>query len=133
MPMMWYSSMPRIAVSEWDHLNAFERNCAFWAETHRLILRAPIVGDRYLRVYVDRLSDEGVVDRLFEFLGLEAPPRDEVTALLSRHVHARMLDKTHIAKFRSDLLGEYRAWSTQQQGALVRLCGEASRAVDRPL
>ena len=34
----WLRAMPKVRRPGWDQLSAFEKNCEFWVETHRLIL-----------------------------------------------------------------------------------------------
>ncbi len=76
----WLQAMPAVRRPDWNSLGMFGRNCAFWVESHRLILQwRSALADRYSAVRLEDMHDPAATARIFDFLGLARP-----TSLFSR-------------------------------------------------
>ena len=60
----WMRWMPAVRRDDWDTLSPFERNCAFWTETHRLALTVG-THSHYRRVRMEDLQQVNLLRELF--------------------------------------------------------------------
>lgn len=121
----WYKAMPRINRPDWDRLSQFERNCAFWTETHRLILDALSARDEYLLVRMEDLQrDDMCVARVFEFLELPMPSQDGLARARTKRSNTKNREKEAVQRLKADLLPRYAEWPARERQILQRLCGE---------
>ena len=126
--------LPRIDRSDWEELSAFERNCAFWVEGHRLILDSQASRDEYLLVRLEDLSsdDGATAARIFEFLELPVPPRDKLARALNTRVNSKEdLMWSEIRRIKAETNGtllpnRYADWPREYQQTLVSMCGDTA-------
>jgi hypothetical protein len=121
----WRRSMPRVRTyPDWDSLSQFEKNCAFWTETHRLIRQAlSPSSDRYLLVRFEELTQLAVVERALAFMGVAAPSRMRTEKVLATHVDTLYAVKKHLREAHKDALPAYPNWPQAHLQALRRHCG----------
>jgi hypothetical protein len=115
----WLRNMPRVRRADWDALSAFERNCAFWTESHRLILDGAGARAGYLRVRLEDLRDDAVVASVFEFLNVKMPPIDRIIAIRATRFNEKKGEKGEVASRRPDA-----GLTVERRAAVARLCGE---------
>jgi hypothetical protein len=135
------SNLPRIDRPDWDTLSAFERNCAFWDEGHRMILDSLASRDEYLLVRLEDLgSDEGATARrIFEFLELPTPPQDKLARALTTRVNSKKDSMwSEIRRIKTEanaplLPTDYAEWPREYQHTLVSLCGDTAARIGYPL
>ena len=120
-------ALPRIRRDDWDRLNAFERNCAFWTETHRLALAMERRKGKYLRVRLEDLSRDDEIARLFAFLDLELPSAARVIKVKNTLVDTVAYVKHQMEARAPEQLPPYAAWPAARKRALRSLCGELAR------
>jgi hypothetical protein len=106
----WKRAMPAIRRPDWESLSPFERNCAFWAETHRLIR-------------LEDLRDPTSAARVFRFFELPVPPDEQIRHVLSTPSNAKTWLKGHIAELKGDLLPSFEDCPVEIQDTLRRICG----------
>jgi hypothetical protein len=122
--------MPRVRRDDWDALTPFERNCAFWAESQRLLREGLAHHPRVLRLRLDELLAGGeVVERLLEFLELRRPPEAALSTLLATRVNGRREIKARVAQHRSDVLPQRSEWPDALNEQFRRLCGAEAAAL----
>ncbi len=117
----WYRTLPEIRVAGWEAMDGFERNCAFWAESQRQILR--LEGEpRYLRVRLEDLAIPSVVERLFAALALPLPPIEKLDEARRTRGNEKRAIKERVARARPPL-GPFVAWSPQKRAIFSAHCG----------
>jgi hypothetical protein len=120
----WLQAMPRIRRPDWDGLSVFERNCAFWVETHRLVLDALSSRPEHsFRLRLESLSGREASLGVHRFFGLPVPKEEETARVLSTRVNTKVLDKRLIAEARSGILPRFEECPEAVQEALRRICG----------
>jgi hypothetical protein len=128
------SNLPRIDRADWDELSPFERNCAFWAEGHRLALDALSERNGYLLVRLEDLGrDAGATaTRILEFLDLPVPPSEKLSRVLGTKVNSKedsMWTEIHRIKATTNgtlLPDSYADWPRDYKETLKRLCGDTA-------
>ena len=124
----WMRWMPAVRRDDWGELSPFERNCAFWTETHRLA--SEIQGHpHYRRVRFEDLHDMDVLRGLFDFLGLPRPHRLRLFRSARTRVNAKHPIKRAISAHRNDLLPPYAEWPAPARTRLGELCGDMAAAL----
>jgi hypothetical protein len=113
----WLRTNPSIPRPDWDRLEALEKNCAFWDETHRLAEAALAHHPAALRVRVEELADDHAVRRLVEFLGLPMPTPDALTRLRARRINPKDGEKRDVAALRPLV------WSDAHDARVWSRCG----------
>jgi hypothetical protein len=98
----WLSWMPRVRRDDWGSLSPFERNCAFWAESQRLIREALAGHPRVMRVSLEELArDAEAAQRVLSFFGAPPATAAKLAELLGRRVNQRGEMKARVAAHRS--------------------------------
>jgi hypothetical protein len=128
---------PRIARPDWPSLSRFEQNVAYWTEAHRLILETLSRREgRYLRVRLEDLRTEEGARPLFDFLGLEQPPREKLLPALAQKVNSASSNDpwwTFARRMRlasaEPMLPAYEEWTREQKAALERIAGPMARSL----
>lgn len=92
----WLAWMPRIRGTDWGSYTQLEKNTAFWAETHRLIIRATGEHRRVMRTRLDRL-DLNEAKRIRAFFGLPAIEDDTLRAVLDQRHNQRDAIRARLA------------------------------------
>jgi hypothetical protein len=92
----WLDAMPRIDRPDWERLSQFEKNCAFWAETHRLILRATADHPRVMRVRLEEL-DIATAHRVRAFFGLARVDDERLARVLEAKHNDRVAIRARLA------------------------------------
>ena len=125
----WLEWMPEIRRADWAELSPFERNCAFWTETHRLALEALAGHPHPCTVPVEALRRSRTRQELFDFFGLPRPtPRRSAIAARIR-VNQKTKLKATLQASRTDLLPEFGEWPAWRQRRLAELCGDTAAAL----
>jgi hypothetical protein len=120
----WKRAMPAIRRPDWESLSVFERNCAFWVETHRLILDTlSSRTERYTLIRLEDLRDPASAARVFRFFELPVPPEEQLRRVLSTPSNAKTSLKGQIAETKGDLLPSFEECPAELQDALRRICG----------
>jgi hypothetical protein len=119
---LWYRTLPEVRAPGWAGMEAFERNCAFWAESQRQILRLE-AHPRYLRVRLEDLASPTVVERLFAVLGLPLPPVERLEEALRTRGNEKRAIKETVAR-RRGALGQLAGWAPRQQEIFANHCAE---------
>ena len=122
----WLRAMPQIVRPDWAQLSRFERNCAFWTETHRLIGEALPAASRSRRVRLEDLHDDAVVRGLFAFFDLPLPGRIHRALAARRPVNRKVAIKRQVAQAGCEQLGEPAQWPDAYREPLRRLCGQTA-------
>jgi hypothetical protein len=123
---VWLAAFPRVRRDDWDALSAYERNCAFWTETHRLILEHLADRPGYKRVRLEELRDPQAVSEVAGFFGLPAP----TDAAARRILGTRVNDHSRLARLVAALRrrgGGPPASIRRESEAQADLCGEMAR------
>jgi hypothetical protein len=119
----WMRWMPDIARPDWHELTPFERNCAFWAETHRLAFAALDGHPNRLHVRMEDLHRRRTRKRLFDFFALDQPRLVAGARSVRRHVNDKEEVKARLRPHKDDGLAEYRHWPPALRRRLDELCG----------
>ena len=120
----WLRAMPRIRVADWNALSPFERNCAFWVETHRLILDTLSARPgRYLRLRLEDLRDDAVARVVYRFFDLPVPPAVEIGRAVATPANPKSIDKHLVAQKKRDILPRFEACPAEVRETLRRMCG----------
>lgn len=121
----WLRAMPQVRRPDWNSLGMFGRNCAFWVETHRLILAArPALGGRYATVRLEDIDNPAIVAGIFEFFGLAQPPRQAIERVLASPSNTQARVKELVQTHQGDvLLPEFEQCPHDLQQELRRICG----------
>jgi hypothetical protein len=126
----WLRWLPRVRRDDWDALSPFERNCALWAESQRLLREGLARHARVLRVRLeDLLTDDAVVARIFEFFGLPQPAVKDVAGVLAARINERRGVKARVETNRGDMLPSFEEWPAPLRARFAALCGEQARAL----
>jgi hypothetical protein len=120
----WLSAMPHIRRPDWDELSQFERNCAFWAETHRLIGAALTPSVRSRKVRLEDLQADGVLCDLFDFLKLPRPRWVHRRISARRSTNLKVAIKRRLEQAGAEQLGDPAAWPARYREQLRSICGE---------
>ena len=121
----WMRWMPAIRRDDWHSLSPFERNCAFWTETHRLALEAGS-HPHYRPVRMEELHDLDVLRGLFEFLRLPRPNVLRLVRAARKPVNTKRSIKQSVMAGKADTLPDYDRWSPWHRDRLSELCGETA-------
>ena len=127
----WMRWMPAVRRDDWDALSPFERNCAFWAETHRLVLDVQS-HPHYRRVRVEDLHDLSVLRDLYDFFGLPHPERRQLVRASRTEVNKKRGIKRSVLASKADSLPAYDRWPAGHQARLHEICGETAAALGYP-
>ncbi|MEA2716726.1 MAG: Sulfotransferase family [Actinomycetota bacterium] len=122
----WWSWMPEVRRPDWDELSPFERNCAFWTETHRLAFDALAGHPHRLQIRLEDVGDRRTRATLFDFFGLPHPTRVQEARSVRRRVNHRTEQKAQIRRDKPDALPDHAEWPQPLQRRLVELCGETA-------
>jgi hypothetical protein len=124
----WLSQMPAIQRPDWSSLGQFERNCAFWTETQRLLHAGLVNHRRLMRVRLEDLTSSATLAReVLAFFDVRAPSPARLEELLSSRVNHRREVKARVAAHRPPL-GPFTEWPEALRARFVELCGaEAAR------
>ena len=128
--------MPIIKRPDWDSLGKFERNCAFWAETHRLAVTSLAArgSSNYLRVRIEDLTDADVLSSIFAFFDLPVPQRDDLQRFLeSTSVNPKTEEKAEIDRQAIVQLKPSTEWDDLQRASFDRICGPDAVELGYPL
>jgi hypothetical protein len=129
----WLGWMPEVRRPDWDELSPFERNCAFWTETHRLALEG-LAGHPYrLQVRMEDLHRHRTRRQIFDFFGLDQPRRRAGARSVRHRVNGRDAMKARLRPLKQDGLGDHRDWPPALQDRLAVLCGATARRLGYPL
>jgi Sulfotransferase family len=119
---LWYRTLPEVRAPGWAAMDAFERNCAFWAESQRQILR--LEGrPRYRRVRLEDLASPPVLERLFAALGLPLPPGERLEEVRRTRGNEKRAIKEMVAR-RHGPLGPFAGWTRRQREIFANHCAE---------
>jgi hypothetical protein len=128
----WMRWMPAVRRDDWDTLSPFERNCAFWTETHRLALQ--VQGHpHYRRVRFEDLHEMDVLRGLFDFFGLPRPDGLRLFRAARTRVNVKRPIKRLIMAHRNDILPPYDRWAPPARERLGALCGDVAATLGYPL
>jgi hypothetical protein len=121
---LWLRWMPELRRDDWSSLSQFERNCAFWSETHRLLLAACESRRNYLRVRLEDLSDDSVMEDVFTFFHLAPPPREALDSVRRTRFNTKDDEKREVSALRPESLPPPAEWPEPVRATVRRLCGE---------
>jgi hypothetical protein len=121
----WYGAFPRLRHPDFDRWSQHTRNCAFWAETHRLILTHAASQPGYLRVQLEALRDLDAVRAIADFFELPAPPPDRIRTLLATRVNDHAGLRAIIAALRPAPPAD----EPDDDAALASHCGDLARTL----
>jgi hypothetical protein len=120
----WLDALPAIRRPDWEELSPFERNCAFWAESHRLILDALAARPgRYAHLRLEDVHGDGALAGLYDVFGLPVPPKEAIAQVLATPVNLKIADKQLVASARDDLLPSFNRCPAAIGETMRRLCG----------
>jgi hypothetical protein len=125
----WLRWMPEVRRADWADLSAFERNCAFWSETHRLATAALRDHPNSATVRLEDLRDDAALTRVFELFELALPRRRDRRASAARPVNMRDEVKREVLARKRDAVGPYEDWPAGRRERLRDLCGETAAAL----
>lgn len=123
----WLRSAPDVRRPDWGELSTFERNCAFWVETHRLIGAALPPPARSRRVRLEDLHDDDVLRDVFAFFGLPLPGWLHRRRAALQPVNRKGLIKRRLIRAGSVPLGPSAQWPPAYREQLRHICGETAR------
>lgn len=95
----WLSWMPRIDRADWDGLSQLERNCAFWCETHRLVLAQTAAHPTVMTARLEDL-DVPLAHRIRAFFDLERVEDEAIECILSIRHNDRVAIRKRLAEER---------------------------------
>lgn len=121
----WMSWMPAVRRDDWDALSAFERNCAFWSETHRMALQVQ-QHPHYRQVRLEELHDLGVLRGLFDFFSLPRPDPVRLLRAARTGANKKRKIKRRVLADKADALPSYDRWPAWNRRRLSELCGETA-------
>src|SRR5260370_3985838 len=116
--------MPEVRRADWESLSQLERNCAFWTETHRLILEALAGRPSYLRMRLEDLGDDAAVERMARFFDVAPPDRDALAAVRRTRFNAKDDEKREGGALRSDILPQFAQGPAERPATPTRPGGE---------
>jgi hypothetical protein len=120
----WLGAMPEIRRPDWGELSRFERNCAFWAETHRLIGESLPAAGGSRRMRLEDLHTDRALRGLFEFFELPLPRWRHRRLSARRPVNTKTQIKEKVAQAGSEQLGDPAGWPAAYREQLRRICSE---------
>lgn len=120
----WLQGMPSVSRADWDSLSVFERNCAFWVESHRLVLeRRAALAERYALIRMEELRSPDVIAGLYAFFRIAAPPADAIERVLARVSNPQARVKAYVESEHRDMqLPAFERCPTQLQDTLQGIC-----------
>jgi hypothetical protein len=120
----WLQAMPAVRRPDWNSLGMFGRNCAFWVESHRLILEwRPALADRYSAVRLEDMRDPAAAARIFDFLGLARPPETAILRVLAATSNPQQQVKDLAKTSQGDaLLPDFEECSREIKEEFLRIC-----------
>jgi hypothetical protein len=120
----WLRAMPSIRRPDWDALSMFGRNCAFWAESHRLILEwRTVLAGRYAMVRLEDIADPAATLAIFEFFRIEPPSPQAIGQVLARTSNPQAMVKERVKASQGGLLlPAFEQCDVELQGELRRMC-----------
>lgn len=126
---VWLDAFPRLRRDDWDALGIYERNCAMWTESHRLILEAFEGRPGYKRVRLTELVDPATAAEVARFLGLAEPSSAQArTVLAIRHNdRSRLADLVAALRRRGLAPPAGRRSLRSDDDARHDLCGDMAR------
>lgn len=122
----WLRSAPEIRRPDWAALSRFERNCAFWVETHCLIGTALTPAVRSRRIRLEDLHDDDVLRALFDFLGLPRPSWWHRTLSSRKPVNAKAATKANVARARGEEISDPSRWQPAHAEQIRRICAQSA-------
>lgn len=120
----WLAAMPEIRRPDWDDLSRFERNCAFWSESHRLIGESLPAAGWSRRMRLEDLHDDRTLRGLFEFFELRRPGWLDRRLSARKPVNTKTQIKRQVAQAGSEQLGDPAEWPVAYREQLRRICRE---------
>ena len=120
---LFYYSMPYIRRDDWQLLSPFERNCAFWVETHRLILEQASRQSKYLMVRQDDLNDPVWLAKIFAFFEISLPTPAQLHAVLDTPVNKKDEEIEAVHTYVKPL-PRYPEWPVPMLESFKRICGD---------
>lgn len=121
--LYWLTWMPKIQRPDWSMLSQFERNCAFWSETHALALASLSGRLRYLCVRLEDIERDEVIAKVFPFFGLATPSREQIAVVRDSRPNGELAMKERIAAVRPSLPA-FEDWKVDEKDVLRTFCGE---------
>ena len=101
----WLQAMPSIRRPDWESLAMFGRNCAFWAETHRLILAfRNRLGERYATLRLEDIDGPASTTRIFDFFEVDRPPDAAIEQVLANTSNPQRQVKELVKARQGDVL-----------------------------
>lgn len=122
----WLRWMPNVDLTGWSEFSPFEKNCAFWTETHRITARALAEHDWSLRIRLEDLGTDDALRRVYDFFDLPRPSRRDRVGASRARVNERNEVKRQILARKADALAPYEEWSPERRHRLAELCGETA-------
>jgi hypothetical protein len=123
----WQQWMPQVRRPDWSELSPFERNCAFWTESHRLATEALADHPHRLHVRMEDLSRRSTRRKIFDFFELARPKRLADSRSVRVRVNDRSDVKAKLSLHKDDVLGDYPDWPHPLRRRLDELCGPTAR------
>jgi hypothetical protein len=122
----WLSCMPDIHHPDWEDLPPFERNCAFWAETHRLALDALARHPHTHRLRLEDIVDRRARSQVLDFFGVDHPAGWKEALTVARPTNLKVRTKLRLRMYKDDRLPKYERWPSARRGTLRAFCGETA-------
>ena len=122
----WMSWMPDIHRPDWPELSPFERNCAFWAETHRLALDALASHPHTHRLRVEDVRDKEARSQVLDFFAVDHPTGFREAVSVRRPANPKVPTKLRLRMHKRDRLTKYEQWPAARREALRELCGDTA-------
>jgi hypothetical protein len=123
----WLRWMPEIRRPDWAVLSDLEKNCAFWTETHRLVLEGLAGHQQVFRIRFEELGDESRLAALHDFLGLPRAPSAHLRHVKSTRINTFAEEKREVARLRGSEIASFDAWPARDRDALREICGPTAR------
>ena len=130
-----HESCPVFDVPHWAQMTQLEKNCVYWAESHRVILKNLAARKNYVQVRLEDFKDnEGLVKDIFNFLELPAPKPEKIQRLLGSIVNSSgdpmWSEFNRIKKeLGIPLLPKFSEWSNEDRQTLLKICGPIAKTL----
>jgi hypothetical protein len=117
----WLCWMPEIRRPDWAQMSPFERNCAFWTETHRLAFEGLTGHPNRLHVRLEDLHRRRSRTELFDFFDIARPTRVAGARSARMRVNDRSKLKAMLSLQKADTLPEHAQWPDALRHRLAEL------------
>jgi hypothetical protein len=120
----WLQAMPSIHRPDWEALSTFGRNCAFWTESHRLILETrPVLAERYTMLRLEDISHVADVAGIFDFFQVAPPSAAAIEQILAKTSNPQAKVKERMKAYPGNiLLPAFEECSSECQNELRQIC-----------